>query len=530
MAMRAVRHIRARPPCKLGSACAAFDVDHAREFSHPDDDDYGLSIRVHGGIGEFRTLRQCFSFMDPYRTGYVDEPAALKELLRHLAFKSAEARRRRWFRKKEVWEDPHKIQKVWASLDTDGNGFVSFPEFCEWASTAGKAFEFPRHVGIVGAMGKAGKYELKCTFPNCRCTNFVSRGPPYQMWCSVKGCCHKVGYHSATPEQQILAVLPRDWKLMSYSGRASAWLSSTFTGASPSASLVDKYQLIDCGPEVVAQIQQLMDLSAKQTWTRDRGRNPVPSAYQVVRVQKNENVRLWLKYVMKKALIREAIEPKLQHTNLPSRGSWFRRTETKQDAFEEYEMRTSPGARDLPIFQAHPIEGDINEWLLWHGASWEGAVGIAHKEFKQRLAGSTTGTLYGRGTYLADSCTKADEYGKAVSDADPDLLVLLLCRVAGGVAFYTDEVTPDANALEQAVFRGSYDCVFGDREKCRGTFKEIVIYDSAQAYPEFLVHYRRIYDPPPAPPTGSAAPSTGSARLPSGSARLPSGSAVASAR
>jgi len=44
------------------------------------------------------------------------------------------------------------------------------------------------------------------------------------------------------------------------------------------------------------------------------------------------------------------------------------------------------------------------------------------------------------------------------------------------------------------VLAGEYDCILGDREKCRGTFKEIVIYQSSQAYPEYLVYYRRKFE------------------------------------
>jgi hypothetical protein len=109
------------------------------------------------------------------------------------------------------------------------------------------------------------------------------------------------------------------------------------------------------------------------------------------------------------------------------------------------------------------------------------------------MAGSATGTLYGRGTYLSDSCTKADEYA---GEVEKDLFCLMLCRVMGGRVKYTDEVTPDAAALERSVLEGEFDSVLGDREVCRKTFKEIVIYESSQAYPEFLVYYRRKYEAP----------------------------------
>ena len=42
------------------------------------------------------------------------------------------------------------------------------------------------------------------------------------------------------------------------------------------------------------------------------------------------------------------------------------------------------------------------------------------------------------------------------------------------------------------VLYGPYDSVLGDREKCRGTYKEFVIYDADQVYPAYVVKYRRI--------------------------------------
>ena len=70
---------------------------------------------------------------------------------------------------------------------------------------------------------------------------------------------------------------------------------------------------------------------------------------------------------------------------------------------------------------------------------------------------------------------------------------VLLSRVAGGNALYTDEEAPDAAALEAGVLEGEYDSVIGDREKCWGTYKEYVIFDDDQVYVQYLLFYRRRY-------------------------------------
>lgn len=138
-----------------------------------------------------------------------------------------------------------------------------------------------------------------------------------------------------------------------------------------------------------------------------------------------------------------------------------------------------------------PLDQSCNEWLLWHGTSLEGARQICNEDFKQRYAGSATGTLYGPGTYFAESCTKADEYAKQ-AEVDGDVVyTLLLCRVIGGLVKYTDEVEPDAQVLTHAVLHDQYDSVLGDREACRQTFKEFVVFGADQVYPEYIVHYTR---------------------------------------
>lgn len=461
-ALKVIRDIQARPPCELGLSCSSRDPYHLDRYSHPDDDDYGYSIRVHSGRGQFSTLRQCFNFMDPRQLGYVKEQAALRELLNHLGAaagksSSMKAPRRDW--------NDKEVLKVWKAIDSDGNNYISFPEFVEWASLADPELCLPKPVGIIGEKGRSGHYPLPCTVEGCACKGF---------WAAVEGdrfcahCDHKFGQHAASRRDQVLAVLPPSWTCQVDSFEA--------------LDLIGQRQLVPCSPEAVAQLQQLMDASVRRVWTRDRGKtNTVPIGYQVVRAERNDNIRLWLKYVLKKTLILEALRDQAASGNMPPP--------------DGYEMLTSEPSRTLPLLEGQRPDDSVNEWYLWHGASSAGIKSIAEQEFKQLHAGSNTGTLYGAGTYLSDSCTKADEYAKESSDPeDAGLFCLLLCRVMGGRVRYTDQREPDGQVLVREVLEGPYDCVLGDREKCRGTFKEIVIYESPQAYPEYLVYYRRVFE------------------------------------
>jgi len=137
----------------------------------------------------------------------------------------------------------------------------------------------------------------------------------------------------------------------------------------------------------------------------------------------------------------------------------------------------------------HQLREQCNEWLLFHGSSKAACESIAATDFRMSLAGTTTGTLYGRGSYFADSFTKADEYAKE----EDGVFRVLVCRIAGGNALYTDSVDPNGKQLEQSCLAGEYDSIIGDREKCRGTYKEYVVFDSDQVFVEYILHYVRIF-------------------------------------
>jgi len=238
---------------------------------------------------------------------------------------------------------------------------------------------------------------------------------------------------------------------------------------------------IDCENGEVEQLQRVMDSSKKCTWTRDRGKGvKVPDNYTVVKVKRNENAKIWRKYALKRIMIKEALNV-------------IDEDEAEEDAFKEFPVKTGL-AGPLAFMGSDQLDRSCNEWLLWHGTSEEGAKAICNVDFKQSKAGSVTGTLYGPGTYFAESCTKADEYAKEATEGDEaGCHMMLLCRVVGGRVKYTADPEPNAEELVESCQHGRFDSVLGDREKCRNTFKEFVVFGSDQAYPEFIVYYKRNY-------------------------------------
>jgi hypothetical protein len=411
----------------------------------------GFGIR-----GEFLTLQQCMKFMDPFDKGIVDDKELLGELL--LQIKGDDA---------PTGED---LQAIWDSIDDDGNGFVSFAEFIEWADGYGIGLPVGLEEQHGGSSASGGSVccpinmGLKCGFPGCThgrdggsCTNFMPRKDNHNL-CR---CGHKRSVHTVQDSLTEIQVpsywIHRDDKNWSY----SEWVDVS-----------DKLE----------HFQALMDASTNRVWTRDRGRTedgrqrPVPSGYTVCSVKRNENKRIWRKYHLKQSLIK---------------GNLSRSDE--EDKFEPHAVKTTQESVSSHVnaIIGNPLDQNCNEWLLWHGTSLEGAKQICNEDFKQRYAGSATGTLYGPGTYFAESCTKADEYAKEADVDGATVFTILLCRVTGGLVKYNAEIDPDAQALTDAVLHDSYDSVLGDREACRNTFREFVIFGSDQVYPEYIVHYTR---------------------------------------
>jgi len=211
-------------------------------------------------------------------------------------------------------------------------------------------------------------------------------------------------------------------------------------------------------------IQGLLNSTFRKRYTRDRRGGIVPDRMKVERAVSVQNSRVYEEY-------------QLKCKTLPARGE-------------------CPALPTIYTMQAEcsslqELNSEIHEVRLWHGTSQTAAESIAATDFRLNLAGSNAGTLYGSGVYFADSCSKSDEYSQPSADG---LRCLILCRVALGRVLYNDEISPDAEQLTRKCLSGEYDSVLGDREKCRGTFKEFIIFDEAQVYPEFLVFYNRVHE------------------------------------
>jgi len=99
--------------------------------------------------------------------------------------------------------------------------------------------------------------------------------------------------------------------------------------------------------------------------------------------------------------------------------------------------------------------------------------------------------------YLAERITKADEYAEVIEKGLPSDIgccAVLVCRCVGGLSRLVDTNEFDTEELKRDVFAGPYHSVFGDREKLLGKpYREIVVYDNVQIFPEFILYYQRVY-------------------------------------
>jgi len=231
--------------------------------------------------------------------------------------------------------------------------------------------------------------------------------------------------------------------------------------------------------EVEQFFQTLVDRTFKRVYTRDRRGSKTPSGLKVLGVTRVANDANWAAYVAR----RDAIKGRL---------SWLSLRSSDWPMDVTHPPITQGLPEDIGLSQIPELDEAAREVWLWHGTSAAGAEGITTDDFNLDLCGSNAGTLYGRGIYLAESCTKSDEY------AAPDrrgVRHLLLCRASLGRVRYLDRdgFRPDELVQSCSGYWAQWDSILGDREKLRGTFREFVLYDTDQVYPNYIVKYQRIY-------------------------------------
>jgi len=199
----------------------------------------------------------------------------------------------------------------------------------------------------------------------------------------------------------------------------------------------------------------------------------LPVGYRVQQVIRNEDSQMWAKYAAKRQEIRDR-----------------RKNDRLRNFGDASQLLTTEVVSKHPdLFGA--LDAKHNEAYLLHGTPVTSALEILQNDFKLHLPGRAGNTMYGNGVYLCESSTKADEYSKDyVGTALEDTFAMIVCRVTLGKFYYTTERKSEAGSK---TLKGHYDSTVGDRAKSAKTFREFVVYNESQVYPEYVVIYSRVH-------------------------------------
>lgn len=180
--------------------------------------------------------------------------------------------------------------------------------------------------------------------------------------------------------------------------------------------------------------------------------------HMVVQCERIEDSALWEKYARKRSQIRE-------------RGVQIEDIKPETVDLLEYSATTT-------------LDSDVNEVWLFHGTDETAAKLIAKSNFRM----PTYAGNFGKGAYFAEAAKKSDSYAKvAKADVDSGSIlagckIMMLCRVTLG---NITRVEGTDSKAERRVEDPFIDSVLG-----KTNFREFLVYDAAQIYPEYVMWYK----------------------------------------
>lgn len=480
--------------CTYGSKCYRRNLEHLQQFVHPGDRNYRIGL-VHFGMfrgqrvkPEFPSIRALFNYCDPDESGNIslDE---FQEAWAHIVTMPREVLGGATL--------SGTFEEAWAAVtrSQDGVTHISFAQFAKWAADVNLNLPVGMDIGEGAPQPCRFEYLDSREGGRCPCADFKAASGP------LCECGHKSSAHASdaalmtVDEQQVLRRLAEGAAAASGGLGLRKMGSFVVKGRKPGFDMVtDKQTLTD--------LQRMLTETIKTSdnWTRDRGcalhgrnnceascifshRAPVPTGFELVRAEKNRNEVLWQTFTVTRSAVRdECSRPSVEHRRFQPLSS-------------------------IDVEGTEPLDPSINEWRLFHGTGLAGCKGICSSNFALKLAGTgatwkedgkAVGTpLYGWGVYLAERSTKADEYAEEITDGlpiDQGCHSMLVCRAVGGLSRLVDTNEFDTDELRRDIFDGPYHSVFGDREaKLSKPFKEVVVYNNNQIFPEFILYYKRTF-------------------------------------
>lgn len=234
---------------------------------------------------------------------------------------------------------------------------------------------------------------------------------------------------------------------------------------------------IDVTVEMKERIKWLMNATAKPEF-HGKGRDSHGAhftTFEPTKVWRVENHQQWRSYVLRRDAVRANVGGK------PARI-------TPRSATASF--RLPSGAQ---------LDRSSNEHLLFHGTKPAAVDVLCNRGFDERVG--SLGGLFGAGCYFAESSSKSDEYVPPGAKQ-----YMFLCRVVVGSPF----VTPNrhTNLRRPPTVTGHFDGTWPPSDDDRfdsllattkatdpssflARFREFVVYDHSQCYPEYLIEYKR---------------------------------------
>ena len=232
-------------------------------------------------------------------------------------------------------------------------------------------------------------------------------------------------------------------------------------------SLKSSLRRVDVTAQKTAEIQRLLDGTCNSA-TLNSGRNIEDeedpySRLVVAKITRIESPVIWRMYAAKREAMRAAL--------------------FKSNAVSSLAIKT-----DAPWMRTE-LDTAVNEKYVWHGTKPEHIDTIAQHGFDERV-GSLDGR-FGAGIYFADMCSKSDQY--CTPDGCRSFYLFLSRAMFGachetGVAMQQTRRPPDMPIIPGRPHDSIVYVPGGNR------YSEFIVYDAAQAYPEYLVEYKRVWD------------------------------------
>lgn len=142
---------------------------------------------------------------------------------------------------------------------------------------------------------------------------------------------------------------------------------------------------------------------------------------------------------------------------------------------------------------------EVNEHFFFHGTTRDTVDVICDGGLDSRLGSHQA--MYGAGIYGAESPTKADQYADPKDKRTKDGKKMILMRMVLGEGFLCTDQNPhkyrrppcaDMKCLRddcKTKSHGSFDSVIGQSGRL---FREFVVYQPEQCYPEYVISYDRV--------------------------------------